>query len=578
MFLSVPAAARATAATAGRRWLRSADVLLAVAGAGTAGYVAWDAEGILDRSGTYHAYEVWFGGILVVLILEATRRTLGWPLPALALVGLAYAAFGHALPELVAHRGFRAPRILTTLYLTYDGIFGAILGVSAAFVFLFVLFGVFFRELGASQFFLGLAEALVGGVRGGAAKVAIIGSSLFGMISGSTVANAGTVGTVTIPMMKRAGFSPSFAAGVESAASVASQLMPPVMGAAAFIMAEVLGVPYIRVAAAAAIPAVLYYTALFVIVDFQAAKTGMRGLPAHARPAVGDVLRRGWTAVIPVAVLVYLMAVRDYSPGLSCAWATATALALGLLGGRLTPVAAVKALAAAGRGALEVTMACACVGLIIGMVTLTGLGLKLSTLLLDLSGGSLLLLLVLTMLASLVLGTALPTTATYVVLAVLVAPAIVKMGVAPIAAHMFVFYFGVIADITPPTALCVYVASSIAGAPFQRTCWVACRLAIAGFLLPFFFVYGPELVLVGAWPRIAAAALVAALGILALASAIEGYLFRPLHVVERVLLVTATVALVQPGWLNAVAAVALAAVALRHLAAHGRVAVPKISP
>jgi TRAP transporter 4TM/12TM fusion protein len=572
VFLTVPAVRGG-----GRAWARGADALLAAVGVVAAGYVAWDFEGILTRSGSYSTLELWLGGALVALILEATRRTLGWPLPALALVGLAYATLGQYLPELVAHRGYRASRILTTLYLTYDGVFGAILGVSATFVFLFVLFGTFFREFGASHFFLGLAEALVGGVRGGAAKVAIIGSSLFGMISGSTVANAGTVGTVTIPMMKRAGFTAPFAAGVESAASVAGQLMPPVMGAAAFIMAEVLAIPYIKVAAAAALPAVLYYAALFVIVDLQAAKQGLRGLPASERPAVGDVLRRGWTAVVPVVVLVYLMGVRDLSPGLSCAWATAVTIALALVQGRMAPAAVARTLAAAGRGALEVAMACACVGVIIGMVTLTGLGLKLSTLLLDLSGGSLLLLLLLTMVASLVLGTALPTTATYVVLAVLVAPAIVKMGVPPIAAHLFVFYFGVIADITPPTALCVYVASSIAGAPFQRTCWLACRLAIAGFLLPFFFVYGPELVLVGAWPRIVVATLVAGVGVVALAAAIEGYLFRRLDVLERLLLVAATVALVQPGWINVVAAVALGAVALRHLTGH-RMAVQKVGP
>ncbi|MGH7312672.1 MAG: TRAP transporter permease, partial [Candidatus Rokuibacteriota bacterium] len=421
------------------------------------------------------------------------------------------------------------------------------------------------------QFFLELAQALFGGVRGGSAKVAIVGSSLFGMISGSTVANVGNVGTVTIPLMKRSGFAPSFAAAVESAASVAGQLMPPVMGAAAFIRAEVLGVPYIQVAIAAAIPAALYYFALFVMVDLQAAKLGLRGLPPEERPGFGPVVRRGWTALIPVGVLIYLMGAVGYSPALACFWATVAVVAIGLVRRTLSPARMVKTLAAGALAALEVVMAVACVGVIIGIVVLTGIGLKLSTLLLDASGGSLFVLLVLTMLASLVLGTALPTTATYVLLAVLVAPAIVKFGVPAMAAHLFVFYFGVIADITPPTALCVFVASNIAGAPFQRTCWLACRLALAGFVLPFFFVYGPGLVLIGSWGAVGLAAITATAGVLALAVAIEGHLLRPLAWPDRTAAAVAAPLLIHSGWLtDLLGAAVLAVVAARQLAAYRR--------
>jgi TRAP transporter 4TM/12TM fusion protein len=558
VFLTVPA----RRGPAGRDTARSRAFTFSLAAAAViaAGYIAWDSEGILTRSGTYETYELVLGGLLVVLILEGTRRTLGWPLPALALVSLAYAAFGNYLPEAVAHRGYSARRILSTLYLTYDGVFGLILGVSASFVFLFVVFGVFFRESGAGQFFLGVAQALFGRVRGGSAKVAIVGSGLFGMISGSTVANVGTVGTVTIPLMKRTGFSPGFAAGVESAASVAGQLMPPVMGAAAFIMAEVLGVPYIKVAAAAAIPAVLYYFALFVMVDLESAKLGMRGLTREERPRLGPVVREGWPALIPVVVLVYVMGVLDRSPGLASVWAIAAVAAIALARRAMSPRKIVDALAAGALASLEVVMACACVGVIVGMVVLTGIGLKLSTLLLDLSGQSLLLLLVLTMLASLVLGTALPTTATYVLLAVLVAPAIVKMGVPAMAAHLFVFYFGVIADITPPTALCVYVACNIAGAPFQRTCWIACRLALAGFVLPFFFAFGPELVLIGSWSRIVVATLTAAVGVVALAAALEGHLLRPLTWPDRTLAVLGALLLMYVDWIPDVIGVACLAI------------------
>jgi TRAP transporter 4TM/12TM fusion protein len=327
----------------------------------------------------------------------------------------------------------------------------------------------------------------------------------------------------------------------------------------------------VQVAAAAAIPAVLYYFALFVMVDLEAAKRGLRGVPASERPALGPVIRTGWTALVPMAVLVYLLGAVAYSPALASVWAIATIVVIALVRRTMSLRQVVNALATGAIAALEVVLACACVGVIIGMVVLTGIGLKLSTVLLDLSGGHLLALLVLTMIASLVLGTALPTTATYVLLAVLVAPAIVKMGVPAIAAHLFVFYFGVIADITPPTALCVYVASNIAGAPFQRTCWTACRLAVGGFLLPFFFVFGPALVLVGSWPRIATSFVTGTIGIVALAVALQGYLLRPLTWVDRALALAGAVLLIHVGWLTDLAGFAcLALLLVRQFTARGR--------
>jgi TRAP transporter 4TM/12TM fusion protein len=336
-------------------------------------------------------------------------------------------------------------------------------------------------------------------------------------------------------------------------------------------MAEVLGVPYIQVAMAAALPAALYYFALFVMVDLQSAKLGLRGLPREERPPFATVMRRGWSALIPVAVLIYLMAVAGYSAGLASFWATMAVVAIGLARSTLSPTGVVRILADGALAALEVVMAVACVGVIIGMVVLTGIGLKLSTLLLDLSGGNLLVLLLLTMLASLVLGTALPTTATYVLLAVLVAPAIVNFGVPPMAAHLFVFYFGVIADITPPTALCVFVACNIAGAPFQRTCWLACRLALAGFILPFFFVYGPGLVLIGGLAAIVLAAVTATLGIVGMAVTIEGYLWRPLPWIDRAVMLAGSVMLIYPGWrTDVLGALCLAIVVTRQLAARRR--------
>jgi TRAP transporter 4TM/12TM fusion protein len=308
------------------------------------------------------------------------------------------------------------------------------------------------------------------------------------------------------------------------------------------------------------------------MVDLQAAKLGLRGLPSAERPALGPVLRRGWPALIPVVVLIYLMGAVGYSPALACFGATTAVVALGLIRRTLLPAKILTTLADGALAALEVVMAVACVGVIIGIVVLTGIGLKLSTLLLDASGGRLVVLLALTMVASLVLGTALPTTATYVLLAVLVAPAIVKFGVPAMAAHLFVFYFGVIADITPPTALCVFVAANIAAAPFPRTCWLACRLALAGFILPFFFVYGPGLVLIGSWTAVGLAAITAAVGVIALAVAIEGYLLGPLAWPDRAAAAVAALLLIATGWLtDLLGAAGLAAVTARQLAAYRRV-------
>lgn len=525
-------------------WQLGLDVTLGLLAAAACGYVTLNHYDVVARSGSYTPFELALGAVALLALLEATRRTLGWGLPITAVLALAYAYFGNAAPELIAHQGFSIRRILGFLFLSTEGIFGLILGVSADFIFVFILVAVFVQRLGGGQFFVDLSLSAFGWARGGAAKISVVASGLFGMISGSTVANAGTCGTITIPMMKRAGFRATFAAAVESVASCGGQIMPPIMGTGAFLMAELLDIPYSRVALAAALPAALYYVALFVMVDLEAARLGLRGLPREVLPRLGSVLRsRGYVA-LPLVALVVLLGPFDYSARLAGFWSVV--VAAGVLfyqsrsGGprRLWEVLRGGALAAT-----EVAIVCGCVGIVVGVIMLTGIGLKLSQVLITVSGGNLLTLLVLAMLASLVLGTALPTTPTYLILAVLVAPALVEMGVKPLPAHLFIFYYGVLADITPPTALCAYVAASIAGAPFLRTTFLAVGLSFAGYLLPFIFVYHPELVMIGSVGAIAWRAVTALVSVIGLGVALRGIVSRAVGWPWRLVLGAAAVVL-----------------------------------
>jgi TRAP transporter 4TM/12TM fusion protein len=560
-FFLFPASGRLTARS---RAAVALDAFVGVLAAGACAYVAGYQYDIVTRSGSYTTFELILAGFAIVALLEATRRTMGIALPATIVLALLYAYFGDWAPDLVAHQGFSVRRIVGFLFLTTEGIFGIILGVSADFVFLFILIAVFVQRLGGGQLFVDLAQSVFGWARGGAAKIAVVASGLFGMISGSTVANAGTCGPITIPMMKRTGFRPTFAAAVEAVGSCGGQIMPPIMGTGAFLMAELLDIPYSRVALAAAIPALLYYVALFVMVDMEAARLGLRGLPREMLPRLGRVLRTQGYLAAPLVALVVLLGIYDYTARLSAFWSVAVA-ALVLFyqaGGRRWLGRMWEVLRDGAIAATEVAIVCACVGIVVGIIMLTGLGLKLSQVLITVSGGNLPVLLVLTMLASLVLGTALPTTPTYLILAVLVAPALVEMNVKPLAAHLFIFYFGVLADITPPTALCAYVAASIAGAPFLRTTWVAVGLSFAGYLLPFMFVLHPELVMIGSAGMIVWRALTALACVLALGIAIRGIVSRRVGRAWRVGLLVAALALVSSQVLIEIVAVVVVAVAL----------------
>lgn len=494
--------------------------------------------------------ELILGGILIFLTLEASRRTTGWSLPIFCLASLIYARFGEWLPEVLGHPNYSLERITTGLFMTTEGIYGSLTGISATFIFLFVLFGTFMQEAGAGSFFFGLASSLFGHVRGGPAKIAVVASSLFGMISGSAMANVSAVGQITIPMMKRAGYKSHFAGAVESASGVGGQFMPPVMGGSVFLMMEILGVSYFSICQAALLSAILYYVGLFCIVDLEAIKYGLQGQPKAECPKFREVFRNGFHFLIPPAVLVYFLMYAHVTESRAAFWAVVSIPLVSFIR-RSTRMSLGKILRALERGALGflpiagVVVSC---NILVGMITLTGLGLQISSILIEISGQSLILLLILTMIASLILGLGLPIIVSYLVLAVLVAPALTKMGVDPLAAHLFIFFFALVSDLTPPVAPGAFVAAGIAGAEMMRTAWMACRLGLVVYILPYMFVYNKALLMKGDLREIMASALTALVGVYALACGIQGYMFRPAKIYERLLFFTAAFALIWPGW------------------------------
>jgi TRAP transporter 4TM/12TM fusion protein len=532
----------------GRRisWL---DIGLAVLSAAAGAYLFLEADQITERMGIPSMLDLLVGGVILVLVLEATRRVIGAAITIIAAFFLVYAYFGYLAPVSIAHQGYSLERIISQMSLATEGIFGVPLGVSATFVILFVIFAAFLSESGAGQFFIDISMALFGRFRGGPAKVSVMSSSLFGTISGSAVANVMVDGWLTIPLMKRIGIQPHVAGAIEAVASTGGQIMPPVMGAAAFVMAEILGLPYIKICIAAAIPAILYYVALYFMIDFEALKSGLKGLPVAELPSIKQVFVGGFFYLIPVVVLLYFLSVLMYTPMKSAIYALATTVLVSYFK-KSTRMNLTKILSTLEKGALnslDVALACASAGVIIGVFNLTGLGMSLSSMLVELSQGFLPALLVLTMLSSLVLGMGMPTTACYIILAVLVAPAMVKLGVLPIASHMFVFYFGIISAVTPPVALAAYAGAGLANAPPGKTGYAASKFALSGFILPYMFVYGPELLMVGSWGDIILAVVSSIMGVFVLSAAVQGFLLRKASIFERTVLLVSSLLLIKPG-------------------------------
>lgn len=531
-----------------RRSLPPVDLALAALGAAAGLYVVLFYDQIVVRAGAYTMLDTAMGAIAILLVLEAGRRATGWLVPALSLVFLLYPLYGAFLPGFFAIRQYTADRVIQFMYLTTEGLFGVATGVSATFLFLFVLFGAFLVRTGTGQLFIDLSIALLGRQTGGPAKVAVVASGLMGTINGSAVANAAGTGVFTIPLMKRVGYSPNFAAGVEAAASTGGQLMPPVMGAAAFIMAEFIGVPYATIIVAALIPALLYYGGLLVMVHLEAKQNGLGRMRAEDMPSARDVLGR-IHLLLPVVIVLYFL-IGGYTPTFAAVAGIGSSMLAPYLR-RSTwvhPRVFWQAMVQGARDAVPVAVAVILVGFIIGATTLTGIGLKIAGGIVALGAGNLIITMVLTMLASLVLGTGLPTTATYIVLATMAAPALVQLGVGVIAAHLFIFYYGIIADLTPPVALAAMPAAGIAGGDHQRASWIASRLALAGFLVPFIFVLNPAMLILDTPPlQVAQIAITATLGVTALGVAAQGYLSRRLRGWERLVAFAGAILLIDPG-------------------------------
>ena len=509
-------------------------------------------NGMVNRQGMPNTLDLVFGGVAILVVLEACRRVIGLSVSIIAALLLLYAYFGPYIPGILGHRPFSLSRIIGFQYMTTEGIFGIPLGVSSTFVFLFVLFGAFVIKCGLGKFFTDLAMSVAGGLPGGPAKVAVVASGFEGMISGSSVANVVGSGSFTIPLMKRIGYPPHFAGAVEAVASTGGQFMPPVMGAGAFIMADFLGMPYTRIALLAFIPACLYYFGCYMQIHFRAKKLGMVGIPRAQLPSLWGVLRRKGYLLFPVVTLVYFL-LNDYSITKVAFLAIMATVLVGFLQrgeDRFTLRSLYEALETGARTALGVAVATACAGIIVGVITMTGLGLKFSVVIIDISQGIPLLTLFLAAIACLIMGLGVPVTASYIIVATIVAPAMVKIGILPIAAHLFVFYFAVLADITPPECIAAFVAAGIAGANPMKTGVTAFRLGIAAFIVPFIFCFDSSLLGLGSVPEVLYRVLVSIVGIIALAGVGELYILEKNRWYETVMLLIAACLLLLPGWVD----------------------------
>lgn len=537
------------------------DWALMILSIGVWGYIFFNVEAIALKGGQMSTTDMALGVLAVLLTLEVTRRVVGPELPIVTIVFLLFAYFGRHLPGVFAHRGFNVTRIVSHMYMTTEGIMGTPLGVSSTFVFMFILFGSFLDKTGVGEFFIDFAYALTGSTRSGPAMTSVLSSGLMGSISGSSVANTVTTGAFTIPLMKSVGYKPHYAGAVEATASTGGQIMPPVMGAAAFIMADFTGFPYISIVKAAIIPAVLYYIAVGTMVHLEACKLGLKGMPRESLPKVSNILRKQGYLTLPLIAIIFML-VKQYPPTM----AALTGIVIGVIvafaaslikkDNSFTPKDILGAMEAGAKGAVGVACACACAGMIVGVVTLTGFGLKIAEVIVLIAQGKLIPTLLLTMVSSIILGMGLPTTAKYIVLATMAVPAITKLGVNLMSAHLFILYFGVVADVTPPVALAAYAGAGIAGANSMKTGFQAFKLAIGAFIIPYIFVINPHLIMVDSvvgttvnWLPITAAIptiVTALIGTICLAGTVESYLFGNLRIWQRVILLGAAFALLDP--------------------------------
>jgi TRAP transporter 4TM/12TM fusion protein len=548
------------------RWY---DYLLAAASLALGLYIGFEYPDILDTIGQLSTGRTLLAAAAVLLVLEATRRVAGWPLVIIVACFLLYGRFGAFFPGALATTGLSWERLASQLFYGTDFMFGSPLRIAVLVVFAFILFGQVLFNTGGGEVFMKLAQAAMGRFRGGPAKMAVVASALFGSISGSAVANVASTGVITIPLMKRTGYVPAFAGAVEAVASTGGAIMPPVMGAAAFVMTEFLGISYAAVVVAALLPALTYYATLLIQVHLRALRVGLQGLTEEEVPPLGPVLREGWLYLLPIVVLLGAMFLVDLDAVVAALYATGANLLIALARrhtrSHLHPRKLLRLCVEVAQGMVQMTIVCAAAGFIVGLVAYTGIGVSLAQGLVGAAGGNLLLLALFTALASLVLGMGMPATACYILVAVLMAPALVTAGVTPLLAHLFVFYFGNLSFLTPPVALAAYAAASIANAPFVATCWQAIRLALAGFIVPFIFLYKPGMALLGGTEEVVGAVFDAAVAVVLLAAAVEGYWFGVLGWWSRLLLGAAALLMFFPGWDTRIAGLAIAVPLLYYL-------------
>jgi len=531
-----------------KKWTKAIDLLLVAASIFCCMYVVVKYEDLLYRSGKALPYEWIIGVVLVLLLFEGCRRTIGIVMPIIAIISLLYAFYGRSMPAAIAHRGFTPAQMLSTIFLTTEGIWGTCLGVGSTIIVFFIIFAAFLAHTGANDAFLNLSKAAFGTVRGGPAKMAVVASGVFGTISGSAPANVASTGTITIPLMKKTGYSPEFAGAVEAVASSGGQLVPPIMGSAAFIMAETLGVSYGSICRAAILPALLYYASAFIMVDLEARKSGLKALSRDEVPVLKDELKKWWNCLVPLFALIALL----------CTGITPSRAALYGLGilivfssirkeTRLNVERIIGALKDAAFDMAPITVVCGVAGIIIGVLGRTGLGPKLASVIVSTANGNMMVILVLTMVVSIIMGMGLPTVACYILLAASVAPAISEAGAPMLAAHMFVFYFGIISAITPPVAIASYTAAGISKGDVNKLSWIAVKMAMPAFVLPFMFVYSPEILLVAGQNSLIRCVIGAIVGTFCMAVGLHGYLLKNMNMVQRVLMFGASFLLISSG-------------------------------
>lgn len=482
--------------------------------------------------------DVIIGTIAILLVLESCRRAVGWALTIIASVFILYNFYGQYMPEIIMHRGYDLNRVVSVMYSSTDGIFGSVAYTFSTFIFLFIIFGTFIQKSGAGEFFIELSKAAVGKYTGGAGQAAVVSSGILGSIMGSSTANTAITGAVTIPLMIDNGYKKHVAASVEAVVSIGGQFLPPVMGAAAFLMASFIGVPYIQIAMASLIPALLFFISMGSMVYLEAKRSGLKGLPKEEIPDIVKVMKSGWYFLIPIGVIVYFLA-RGFSPSMAGFWAIISSYAVSFLNPkekRMSPRDIYDALADGAKGSLTMATTAGVVGVLVAAISLPGLGMKFSSIILELAAGRLPIALLLVMLASFFLGMGMNVTSAYLLLVTLAAPALVELGVPIIAAHFFVFWTSQLAVITPPVCLSAYVAAAIAEADVWKTGWYSLRMGLSIYYLPLMFVYIPPLIMIGSPGEVALAALTALLGVLTFSAAMQGYLLIETKLYERIML------------------------------------------